>query len=97
MKSMLIAAAVLALSSGMALADAGGGNGGAAPPNVSATDSEGSQGAQAPSYGVSSSTPTGSATSSEHWAGQGRETKTLNGQTVTGPTATLGGQPTSSQ
>lgn len=68
---------------------AGGGNGGATPPGTTSSAAVGSPNAQSPSYGVSSSTPTGSATSSNHYAGQGRETKTLNGQTVTGSTATM--------
>ncbi len=103
MKAMLLAAAAaLALSSPAAFAagssgEAGGGNGGATPPNVSNPAAVGSTNAQPPSYGVSGTTPTGSATSSNHWQGQGPQTKTMSGQNVTGSTATLNGSKTGSQ
>ena len=96
---MFATAAVLALTSGAALAAAngggsGGGNGGATPPGTSTSAAEGSPNAVPPSYGVSPSTPTGAATSSNHYAGQGPQMKTLNGQDTTGATATLNGPKT---
>ncbi|HSU05818.1 MAG TPA: hypothetical protein VLI93_09615 [Acetobacteraceae bacterium] len=103
MRTLLFAAAAaLALSSGAAFAagnggNSGGGNGGATPPHVSTTNVEGSKNAVPPSYGVSPSTPTAAAPSSDRYAGQGPQTKTLNGQNTTGSTATLPGPSTATR
>ncbi len=98
--SALIAAlSVFALASPAFAAggNGGGGNGGATPPSASPSAAEGSQNAVPPSYGVSPTTPTGSANNSNHWVGQGPQMKTLNGQTVTGSVPTTNGQQTSAQ
>ena len=97
--SALIAAMALCLASPAFAAggNGGGGNGGATPPNTSTSAAEGSQNAVPPSYGVSPTTPTGSANNSNHWVGQGPQMKTMNGQTVTGSVPTVNGQQTSAQ
>lgn len=97
--ALIAAVAAFALAS-PAFADtggSGGGNGGATPPSTSASAAEGSQNAVPPSYGVSPTTPTGSANNSNHWVGQGPQMKTMNGQTVTGSVPTANGQQTSTQ
>ena len=68
---IVLAMALTVGSAGVALAAGGGGNGGATPPNVTVPAAVGSANAEPPSYIVSGTTPTGSSTSSNHWAGQG--------------------------
>lgn len=92
-----VVAAFALASPAFAETGSGGGNGGATPPNTSASAAEGSQNAVPPSYGVSPTTPTGSANNSNHWVGQGPQMKTMNGQTMTGSVPTANGQQTSTQ
>ncbi len=97
--ALIAAVAALAFASPAFAAggSGGGGNGGATPPSTSTSAAEGSQNAVPPSYGVSPTTPTGSANNSNHWVGQGPQMKTMNGQTVTGSVPTVNGQQTSAQ
>lgn len=88
---IVLAMALTVGSAGVALAAGGGGNGGATPPNVTVPAAVGSANAEPPSYIVSGTTPTGSSTSSNHWAGQGPEAMKLNGQPIAQQPPTLNG------
>jgi hypothetical protein len=87
---LMAATAGMIFASGAAMAQTGGGNGGSTPPGVPTTEAQGTQNAIPPSYGVSRSTSTAAAPSSNRYAGQGPQVKTFNGQPTTGSSTTPG-------
>jgi hypothetical protein len=94
------AAAAILAGPGVALAQTGShgqGSGGNLPPGVPTTGDQGTPNAIPPSYGVSRSTPTGAAPSSNRYVGQGPQVKTFNGQTTVGGSTTPGQSNTATQ
>jgi hypothetical protein len=91
---LMATTAGMIFASGAAMAQTGGGNGGgnggSTPPGVPTTDAQGTPNAIPPSYGVSRSTSTAAAPSSNRYAGQGERVKTFNGQPMTGTSTTPG-------
>jgi hypothetical protein len=94
---LMAAAAGMIAGPGAALAQTNGHSGGNLPPGVPTTGSQGTPNALPPSYGVSRSTPTGAAPSSNRYAGQGPQVKTFNGQTPGGGSTTPGQSNTATQ
>jgi hypothetical protein len=94
---LMAAAAGMIAGPGAALAQTNGHSGGNLPPGVPTTGSQGTPNALPPSYGVSRSTPTGAAPSSNRYAGQGPQVKTFNGQTTVGGSTTPGQSNTATQ
>jgi hypothetical protein len=91
---LMAATAGIMFTSGAVMA--AGSNGGNPGPNAPATDAQGTQNAIPPSYGVSRSTSTAAAPSSNRYTGQGERVKTFNGQPTTG-SSTTPGQSTATQ
>jgi hypothetical protein len=98
---LIAAAAGMFAGPGAALAQTGShgseGSGGNLPPGMPTTGSQGTQNAIPPSYGVSRSTPTGAAPSSNRYVGQGPQVKTFKGQTTAGGSTTPGQSNTATQ